>query len=127
MFRISSNYHCLTVVTVFLIQGWTCTGVDFGKIFGNNVNQEEAWSRLFKLENCPTSQRLTSTIIMVNESLNAGAKFLEHPNATSQYECEFYCCMKNSKCNVAVYNADKVSNQLVFLWVFFYFIIIIIK
>ena len=85
--------------------------MDLAKLFGSNVNDEEAWAKLLELEKCPKPQPLKNTIIMVNESLAAGAKFLENPNVTSRYECEFECCYKEGKgCNVAVYTSEQVSS-----------------
>lgn len=83
--------------------------MDLSKIFGDNVNDEEAWGKLFELEKCPKPQPQSNTIIMVNESLAAGAKFVDNPNVTSRYECEFECCYKQTKgCNVAVYTSEQV-------------------
>lgn len=86
---------------------------DISSIFGNNVDTAQAWSKLFELENCPMPEVLPGTIIMVNESVAAGAKFMLKPNATSRFECEFECCYKQHKgCNVAIYSADKVCEML---------------
>jgi len=83
--------------------------LDLSKIFGNNVNNAEAWSQLMNLKNCPKPQPLSSTIIMINESVAAGAKFIAHPNVTSRYECEFECCYKiKDGCNIAVYASEQV-------------------
>lgn len=110
MFDKYSLAYCLAALVVISIVQDGGADMDMAKLFGNNVNDEEAWARLFELEKCPKPQPQANTIIMVNESIAAGAKFLENPNVTSRYECEFECCYKQGKgCNVAVYTSEQVS------------------
>lgn len=101
---------CYVAVGVVLISWDAVSGdVDLSDIFGSNIDKEGAWEKLFELENCPMPQQWTDTIIMVNESLAAGAKFMDSPNVTSRYECEFECCDKQTEgCNIAVYTPTQV-------------------
>lgn len=99
------------VFCIFL-QSCTIAGSDFSAIFGTNVNKAQAWAKLLGIEGCPQPELWSGTVINVNESLLAGAKFIGNPNVTSRYECEFECCFKKEKgCNIAVHIAEQVNNK----------------
>jgi len=109
------------VVALLFIVSWSlvCADDTFADIFGDDIDPAFAWTKLMELKNCPSPHVLPSTIIMVNESLTAGARFVNNTKVGSKYECEFECCRDADRakekhrdpCNVAVFAEEVVSEE----------------
>lgn len=86
--------------------------LDLSFLLGDHVDREAVWNKLFELQSCSTPNNLGDTIIMVNESLVAGARYLSNPTVSSKHECEFECCYQMDKgCDVAVYAGEEVGHD----------------